>query len=46
MELTIAPPPLPIAKDAHGSVRVGGTHVTLETAVTAFSEELVYHILL
>jgi len=47
MELSIKPPALPIAKDAHGLVRVGGTRVTLETVVTAFNngstcEEIVY----
>jgi uncharacterized protein (DUF433 family) len=47
MELSMTSTPLPLLKDAHGIIRVGGTRVTLETVVTAFKngstcEEIVY----
>ncbi len=48
MKLSITPTtPLPLLKDPHGIVRVGGTRVTLMTVVTAFKngstcEEIVY----
>lgn len=36
MTLAVGPEPVPLAEDAHGTVRVGGTRVTLETVVSAF----------
>ncbi len=38
MAFTIAKEKVPLAMDAHGVVRVGGTRVTLETVVGAFLE--------
>lgn len=40
MSLPIAMEPLPLATDADGVVRVGGTRVTLDTLVEAFHEGL------
>jgi uncharacterized protein (DUF433 family) len=45
--LEIVTEPIPLAEDADGVVRVGGTRVTLDTIVAAFSdgataEEIVY----
>ena len=37
MSLTISTEPLPLATDSDGTVRVGGTRVTLDTVVTAFN---------
>lgn len=34
--LAVDPEPVPLAADAHGTVRVAGTRVTLETLVAAF----------
>ena len=36
MTLAATPEPVPLAEDAHGTVRIGGTRVTLETVVAAF----------
>ena|SRR2546428_5900256 len=36
MELHAPPEPVPIPTDAEGVIRVGGTRVALDTAVTAF----------
>ena len=38
MAFVINPEVIPLQTDAHGVIRVGGTRVTLETLVTAFSE--------
>lgn len=38
MILSIAADPVPLAADAEGVVRVGGTRVTLDTLVAAFEE--------
>lgn len=38
MSLVVAPEPIPIAADADGVVRVGGTRVTLDTVVAAYRE--------
>jgi uncharacterized protein (DUF433 family) len=38
MPLSIAREPLPLAEDAEGVVRVGGTRVTLDTVLAAFNE--------
>ena len=40
MSLPLAIEPLPLATDADGAVRVGGTRVTLDTLVEAFHEGL------
>jgi uncharacterized protein (DUF433 family) len=40
MSLMIAAEPIPLAIDADGVVRVGGTRVTLDTIVAAFEEGL------
>jgi uncharacterized protein (DUF433 family) len=40
MGFAIQEEPLPLAADADGSVRVGGTRVTLDTVVEAFNEGL------
>ena len=47
MELSIATNPLPLEKDLNGTIRVGGTRVTLGTVVKTFRnratcEEIVY----
>lgn len=47
MEISITTTQLPLQKDAHGVIRVGGTRVTLETVVKAFKngatcEEIIY----
>lgn len=34
--LAVGPEPVPLETDAYGTVRVGGTRVTLETIVAAF----------
>ncbi len=34
----LRPEPVPLAKDADGAIRVGGTRVTLDTVVDAFRE--------
>ncbi len=36
MTLSIVETPVPLRTDAHGTVRVGGTRVTLDTVVGAF----------
>src|SRR6185437_3414007 len=36
MTLAIADVPVPLASDAHGVVRVGGTRATLDTVIAAF----------
>jgi uncharacterized protein (DUF433 family) len=36
MALSIAAEPIPLKVDAHGTVRVGGTRLTLETVLGAF----------
>jgi uncharacterized protein (DUF433 family) len=38
MSLLVAAEPMPLATDADGVVRVGGTRVTLDTLVAAFQE--------
>ena len=38
MQLIIESEPVPIAADAHGAYRVGGTRVTLDTVVAAFHD--------
>jgi uncharacterized protein (DUF433 family) len=38
MSLVISAEPIPLATDADGIVRVGGTRVTLDTVVAAFDE--------
>ena len=38
MEFTISPEFVPLQADADGVIRVGGTRVTLETVIAAFSE--------
>jgi uncharacterized protein (DUF433 family) len=38
MSLAIAPERLPLAEDADGVMRVGGTRVTLDTVVRAFND--------
>ncbi len=38
MSLIIAEEPIPLAADADGVVRIGGTRVTLDTLVAAFRE--------
>jgi uncharacterized protein (DUF433 family) len=38
MAIVIHPEPVPLAVDGDGVVRVGGTRVTLETIVAAFSQ--------
>jgi len=40
MSLPLATEPLPLTPDADGTVRVGGTRVTLDTLVEAFHEGL------
>lgn len=47
MEISITKTALPLKRDAHGVIRVGGTRVTLDTVVSAFKngatcEEIVY----
>lgn len=47
MEFVIEAQPIPLAVDKHGVIRVGGTRVTLDIVVEAFSEgataeEIVY----
>jgi len=37
MALEIADTPLPLANDADGVIRVGGTRVTLDTVISAFT---------
>jgi uncharacterized protein (DUF433 family) len=36
MALALTPPPLPLASDDHGVVRVAGTRVTLDTIIGAY----------
>lgn len=36
MTIAVSPEPVPLAADKYGTVRVGGTRVTLETIVAAF----------
>ncbi len=38
MTLSIVETPVPLRTDAHGTVRVGGTRVTLDTVVAVFSQ--------
>jgi uncharacterized protein (DUF433 family) len=38
MSLAVAPEPMPLAIDADGVVRIGGTRVTLDTLVAAYRE--------
>lgn len=38
MRLTVGPEPVPLASDADGVVRVGGTRVTLDAMAGAFEE--------
>lgn len=38
MALSIAAEPIPLAVDPHGTVRVGGTRLTLETLLDAFKK--------
>ena len=38
MTLALESPPLPLEVDAHGSIRVGKTRVTLDTLVAAYRE--------
>jgi uncharacterized protein (DUF433 family) len=38
MELNLEAPPLPLAADAFGVVRVGGTRIPLDTVITAFKQ--------
>lgn len=38
MTQPFAAEPLPLAYDAHGVIRVGGTRVTLDTVIAAFQE--------
>ena len=38
MALALTPPPLPLASDDHGVVRVAGTRVTLDTIVGAYKQ--------
>ena len=38
MQLVIESEPAPIAADAHGAYRVGGTRVTLDTVIAAFHD--------
>ena len=38
MPTAIQPEPLPLAEDADGVIRVGGTRVTLETVIGAFKD--------
>ena len=38
MTLEFAPEPVPLKYDAHGTVRVGGTRVTLETIVGIYKQ--------
>ncbi len=38
MGLAIREEPLPLVTDTGGSVRIGGTRVTLDTVVKAFTE--------
>ncbi len=40
MNLAVKTEPLPLTTDAGGTVRVGGTRVTLDTLVEAFNEGL------
>ena len=40
MPLAVEPVPVPLATDADGTVRVGGTRVTLDTVVDAFRQGL------
>lgn len=47
MELSITTAPLPLKKDNHDVIRVGGTRITLEAVITAFKtgatcEEIVF----
>lgn len=37
MSPTLSAPSVPLAHDAHGAIRVGGTRVPLETVVIAFN---------
>ena len=38
MALALTPPPLPLAPDDHGVVRVAGTRVTLDTIIGAYKQ--------
>jgi uncharacterized protein (DUF433 family) len=38
VQLKVGPEPVPLAPDADGAVRVGGTRVTLDVVVRAFDE--------
>lgn len=38
MSLAVAAEPIPLASDADGVVRIGGTRVTLDTLIAAFHE--------
>jgi uncharacterized protein (DUF433 family) len=38
MSLIVAAEPIPLATDADGVMRIGGTRVTLDTVVAAFQE--------
>jgi uncharacterized protein (DUF433 family) len=38
MALVLTPPPLPLAADEHGVVRVAGTRVTLDTIIGAYKQ--------
>jgi uncharacterized protein (DUF433 family) len=38
MKLDLGPQPLPLAYDADGNVRVGGTRVTLDTIMSRFKQ--------
>jgi uncharacterized protein (DUF433 family) len=38
MSLTITPQPVPLQFDEHGTVRVGGTRVTLDSVIAVFKQ--------
>jgi uncharacterized protein (DUF433 family) len=40
MQLDLGPQPVPLAYDAHGTVRVGGTRVTLDVILARFKQYL------
>lgn len=39
MQLDLSPQPVPLAYDAHGTVRVAGTRVTLDSIIAAFKQD-------
>ena len=38
MTLTFTPLPVPLQEDTHGTIRVGGTRVTLETVIYSYRQ--------